>query len=468
MGTHPSFTHPQHIPLFTHLDPSTPACSHIPSTPSTPPSGGPSVLQLRINQLIRLCGLTTVRPVAIDLWLDGAPRAGAAEIIDSLRARVRQRARSTANPDKVGTALERLYSFVKVTGRLPFIRLRFAGDIENATYNSETLEMVAEHMRITGSIQPGKLGQPIASDTVDGYISTIKTVANFEAHCQLTISAVNTVAPSASKAARIDQGPPGARTLKRGLRAQHFRRLIALGYDRSSARGMIEWCAALVAWNLILRGGELGVVPSKAFDPMRDASFGCIEFKEPCHDSRGLPWLTWDTVPIKDVNARRRVCPMAVQRRHSGPLGSDPMCVFDAIVIAWQAASGSTPPRVGRVTGPLASRPFFLSARRHQPVWNTNDTRALAQKMAIALGEDPSEFGGKSFRIGGATDWREVFGADAERIITQRGRWHSDIATLYQRALVEAHLRGSAAVGDTHGADLESLCKGWAQPATFR
>ena len=144
------------------------------------------------------------------------------------------------------------------------------------------------------------------------------------------------------------------------------------------------------------------------------------------------------------------------------------MCVYDAIVIAWRAATGSLPPANGRATGPLRDQPFFISARRGLPVWNTNDTRALAQKMAIFLGEDPSEYGGKSFRIGGATDWREVFGADAERIITQRGRWHSDIASLYQRALAEAHLRGSTAVGDAFGADLESLCKGWTQPASFR
>ena len=116
----------------------------------------------------------------------------------------------------------------------------------------------------------------------------------------------------------------------------------------------------------------------------------------------------------------------------------------------------------------LAAGPFFTSSRRGSPVWSTDDTRALAQKMAIALEEDPSEYGGKSFRIGGATDWRDVFGADAERIITQRGRWHSDVALIYQRALAGAHLRGSVAVGDAQGADLESLCRGWVQPATFR
>jgi len=88
--------------------------------------------------------------------------------------------------------------------------------------------------------------------------------------------------------------------------------------------------------------------------------------------------------------------------------------------------------------------------------------------MGAALGIPAVELGARSFRIGGATDWREVFGADAERVITQRGRWHSDIGAIYQRALAEAHLRGSAAVGDTVGADLESLCRGWVQPSSFR
>ena len=35
------------------------------------------------------------------------------------------------------------------------------------------------------------------------------------------------------------------------------------------------------------------------------------------------------------------------------------------------------------------------------------------QAMARALGLEPYEFGASSFRIGGATDWRDVFKADA-------------------------------------------------------
>ena len=58
--------------------------------------------------------------------------------------------------------------------------------------------------------------------------------------------------------------------------------------------------------------------------------------------------------------------------------------------------------------------------------------------------------------------------ADATRLIKQRGRWCSDIQAIYERALASEHLSGSAAVGDTGGADLESLCPGWTQPASFR
>ena len=90
------------------------------------------------------------------------------------------------------------------------------------------------------------------------------------------------------------------------------------------------------------------------------------------------------------------------------------------------------------------------------------------RRFATELGLDPSEFGGKSFRIGGTTDWRDVFQADAERVIKQRGRWHTDIALLYQRAIAHTQLTGSVAAGDATHADLETLCRGWVQPATFR
>ena len=50
-------------------------------------------------------------------------------------------------------------------------------------------------------------------------------------------------------------------------------------------------------------------------------------------------------------------------------------------------------------------------------------------------------------------------------MIKQRGRWHSDIAEIYQRTLLSEQVRGSAAMADARGADLESLLHGWSQPA---
>ena len=159
---------------------------------------------------------------------------------------------------------------------------------------------------------------------------------------------------------------------------------------------------------------------------------------------------------------------MPVRRRAAGgELGADPLDVYDAIVLLIRQRTGRLPPAVGRVQGGLATAPLFTRARGG--AWRTQETRALAQKMAEALGLDPSEFGAKSFRIGGATDWRSAFGGyEAERLIRQRGRWDSDIHAIYERALAIEHLRGSAAVGDARGADIETLCKGWAQPASFR
>ena len=414
----------------------------------------------------RCCMSGALGAVMEDRWLDGTPPVGGADLVATLRAGARGRARETVNLDRAATALEWMVDFVEASRRRPWVELQHAGDLQGAVYNSETLEMLAEFIRRKGSRQRGRLGAPLASDTIDGYISTIKTMRSAEAHYKITLDAVNTVMPAASKRARQLQGAPGERTLKRGIRAAQLKRLAIMGYDRSSAKGMVEWAAALVAHNLLLRGGEVGVVPGAAFDPTRDATFGAVEFKEPCADSAWLPWLTWDVVAIKDANARRRVCPMAIRRRGPGALGADPLCTYDAVVRAWTAQAGSAPPTIGRAQGRLAATPFFIG--RRGAAWDTNDTRSLAQRMGGWLGIPPSELGGKSFRIGGATDWRDIFGADAERIIKQRGRWMSDVALLYQRALAETHLRGSAAVGDAASADLESLCWGWAQPATFR
>ena len=81
--------------------------------------------------------------------------------------------------------------------------------------------------------------------------------------------------------------------------------------------------------------------------------------------------------------------------------------------------------------------------------FSTTDVRHTVRRMASACGEQPTDFGASSLRAGGATDLREGLGDDdrSSRIIKQRGRWASDIAEIYQRALLRTQLDASAAIG---------------------
>ena len=452
--------------------------SHLYSTPVVLISEG--TVQARVAQMQRVArlavdcgiwgGVGTPPPPE---WDDPSRPLEAAKAIDRLRDGSRKRARETWDLGRLATALEYLRDMVEETKRMPFVPLRYLGDIDALMYNQETLEMFAEFIRTKGSRQHGRLGTNLRGDTVDTYVSTVKVFVTFETHYEITAKEVNVVMPVAAKRARQMQAPPGTRKLSRGMRAHMLTKLAAMGYSRGSSRTLMRWAAALAAHNLLLRGGEVGTVHGWKFDPTRDTTFGAIEFKAPCADSAWLPWLTWDVVAIKDVNARLRSCPMVVRKRRATiNEGDDHMCLYDTLRMHWRASLGVEPPSLGRISGRLptghlaADVPLFAGARGG--VWDTRDTRELAKEQATALGLDPSEFGAKAYRIGGAIDWKDVFGEHAEKVITERGRWHSDIGAIYARALVGTHLRGSAAVGDSVAADLESMCAGWAQPASFR
>eukprot|EP00965_Chrysotila_dentata_P152581 5042221-Pleurochrysis_carterae.AAC.1 len=58
--------------------------------------------------------------------------------------------------------------------------------------------------------------------------------------------------------------------------------------------------------------------------------------------------------------------------------------------------------------------------------WDSSDSRALAKRYATLIGLDANDFGGKCWRIGGATNLRDVLGDAAVAQIKQRGRWESD------------------------------------------
>eukprot|EP00965_Chrysotila_dentata_P104826 3461987-Pleurochrysis_carterae.AAC.1 len=47
-------------------------------------------------------------------------------------------------------------------------------------------------------------------------------------------------------------------------------------------------------------------------------------------------------------------------------------------------------------------------------------------------------------------------GDGGRALIKQRGRWQSDVASVYQRAIVDAQLEASAGIGDAAGVELEA------------
>ena len=404
----------------------------------------------------------------------GEGDAGAGEdesaVATALRCGARDRARETWDSSRMDTALTWFEEFAADSRREPLFKpLSSLGDVVALTYNQTTLDMFGEYLRRRGSRLRGSRGKTLLANTIGSYVSTIKTLRVAEAHHQITDARVNTVGPAAAKRMRQQDGPPGDRALKRGVRAEHLGDAAARGFDRSSKQGKIRWSAATLAHNLCLRGGEIGVVDGAEFNPARDLKIGDIEFLAPSAESHFKPWLFCYVVAIKDTYAQHRVVPMPVQRLSAGgTLGGDCMDVYDALALAIEARTGRLPPSVGRVEGPDAQLPLFV--RRRGGAWRTQETRELAQEIATLLGMDPGEFGAKSFRIGGATDWRAVFGpAGAEALIRERGRWCSTVAKVYQRALAEEHLRGSAAVSRVRGSrELEALAQGWAQPASFR
>ena len=80
--------------------------------------------------------------------------------------------------------------------------------------------------------------------------------------------------------------------------------------------------------------------------------------------------------------------------------------------------------------------------------------------MAKAAGIPADKVGAKCFRMGGASDMYDLYGASAERYVRERGRWCSDIAQIYQRVSAAIHGQISRGITDSSGVDLQSLFSG--------
>ena len=91
----------------------------------------------------------------------------------------------------------------------------------------------------------------------------------------------------------------------------------------------------------------------------------------------------------------------------------------------------------------------------------------MVRRWATIIDEPAASFEARAFRIAGATDFRDLLGDDvaSSRTIKDRGRWCSQIATIYKRPLLHIQLKASASVGTARHAGLEDVVPGFTQPA---
>ena len=415
---------------------------------------------------VAACGLDT--PLGSrrgDEWLGRRPRGDAEAVVQRLRAGINGRVADVTETDRQRTALAWFGDFLADSDRVPFQAPDAEGGLK---YNQETLDLFAVYMRDRGSRKRGSEGQPIKAAHIAATVAAIRLLREREQRGLVTSKADNLIAPLLYKQFRKEDGPAGQRRLSRGLRARHLRAAAEAGFDRSSERGRMRWAVATTALNLLLRGGEPGVTKrGKAVDPRRTITVSSFDWREPCEESRWRPWLVGDVVGIKDSEYTHRVTPMPICRRYTWremPLGGDPTCAYDALYLLWRDRARGVPEAERRYRGGCTT-PFFVGD--DGAPWCTRDTQRLAKEIAAVLGIAPDEVGGKAFRIGGATDLREVHGDGAQRLIKERGRWASDVAQLYQRALLRTQLDSSAGAGAAVGRDLEEALQGWVQPAVY-
>ena len=407
---------------------------------------------------------------------------GENEASHRFRVSAQSRALGVLDAKRMRTTLGWTQDYADASQRRPLFRsLRYVGDIEAGGYNAVTLEGVAEFMRASGSKRARHEGDLLRADGIQACCGMLRRMREVSTRCEVVGPSMMLAASLGFKEMRKAEPAAGERNTRRAFRAAFFTALVLRGWDRTSVLGEEAWAMALTAHNAILRGGEVGRRDGHAFDPGVGLTLRSVVWCLPSPSSGGYFWLILWVVPIKDqtmTQSHSAPQPIPIRRRQmGGERGADPLCTYDAIEAVWVRKSGVAAPHaradwVERTGGgrlavhhPRARGPLF--ARAGGVAWSSSDVRAEAQRMASAAGEDGSRFGAKSFRAGGATDLRVHLGDDdkSKAVIKGRGRWWSDVAEIYQRALLSVQLLGSVAMGSAVGVDLEAMCAGWSQPS---
>ena len=98
--------------------------------------------------------------------------------------------------------------------------------------------------------------------------------------------------------------------------------------------------------------------------------------------------------------------PIPIRRQAEGEAAADnPLCAYDLLLAAWREDV-----RVLGREAALQSPIFRHSAKGGLgEAYSTLDVARIVRDVAVAAGEDPADFGAHSLRVGGASDFRDLF-----------------------------------------------------------
>ena len=214
---------------------------------------------------------------------------------------------------------------------------------------------------------------------------------------------------------------------------------------------------------MLLRPGEVGVTSrGKAFVPMNGLHWGddCVIWLDKSASGWRRGHVTIMIRCIKEQRGGRPRVPSSIPEPEGG-WSSDPLCAYSVLHALWLRDAAHLTPQQRAIT------PIFRHA--NGMVWETDDVLRAVRDAAVALGLSPSEYGGVSLRIAGATDLRESLGVQKGfDHIRAAGRWLSqDIGFIYARTTAAEHLDALDRLGTGEGSstDLEAMIPGWVQPA---
>jgi hypothetical protein len=342
------------------------------------------------------------------------------------------------------SAVRKLARFARAVPERELFKVsRFRGDREASAWNEWTLVLLVEWMLITPS---EKTRKTVQVSTVETYVSLLKGYLVYTYDFEIVDKA-----PRLSRLIallRSEDPMAGVRRKRRGFRRRHLRRLWrTVSWASVAEPDAANRVAALAtAWHVLARGGE---ICAARFNPEMHASRADLEFRVTSDGVRyAILWLR----PLKKRGkGPQPKVPQYIREADGG--GSDCYMLLRRMV----EIDGVAPE--ARSSTPL----FRTTEGMRRPALRVAQLRGFTRNCAAALGYTVrSHWGAHSGRIGGATDLAST-GKASQLLLQAKGRWASDIGTIYARMTRRSQLAASGLMQKARGRDLEELFPSFAQ-----